>query len=71
MKQKYDEAIKDYSVAIRLDPKNSFAFAQRGVARVEKQDYDRAIQDLTEAIRLDPKPYPYVSRAYAYYLKRN
>ena len=51
----YDQAIKDYSEAIKLDPEYAFPFYGRGCAWALKKDYDKAIKDLTEAIRLDPK----------------
>src|SRR5437016_1925492 len=51
----YDQAIADYSEAIRLDPKNADIYSRRGTAYQLKSDYDRAIADYSEAIRLDPK----------------
>ena len=54
-KGEFDKAIKDFSEAIRLDPKNAEAFVFRGIARGEKKDYPAAIEDFTEAINLDPK----------------
>jgi tetratricopeptide (TPR) repeat protein len=53
-KRELDNAIKDYTEAIRLDP-NAVDFSNRGQAWSAKKDYDRAIADYTEAIRLDPK----------------
>ena len=50
-----DRAIKDYSEAIRLDPKYVVAYFNRGSVYSYKGDYDRAIKDFDEAIRLDPK----------------
>jgi tetratricopeptide (TPR) repeat protein len=49
-----DRAIAAYSEAVRLDPKNAFAFANRGIAYSKKGDNDRAIADYDEAIRLNP-----------------
>ena len=51
----YDRAIKDYDRAIQLDPKNVFAYRNRGIAYENKGDHDRAIQDYDRAIQLDPK----------------
>jgi lipoprotein NlpI len=48
-------AIKDYDEAIRLDPKDVWAFFNRASARSQLKEYDRAIKDYDEAIRLDPK----------------
>ena len=49
-----DNAIADYSEAIRLQPDYAFAFNNRGVAHKAKGDYDGALQDYNEAIRLQP-----------------
>ena len=62
-----DRAIADYNEALRLDPKNAIAYANRGLAYRDKGDTDRAIADYTEAIRLDPKnARAYVNRGLAY-----
>lgn len=55
-----DQAIADYSEAIRVDPKFATAYNNRGWALNEKKEHDQALVDLDEAIRLDPK------LAYAY-----
>jgi tetratricopeptide (TPR) repeat protein len=54
-KREFDRAIADYNDAIRLDPENSAAHLNRGVARKELGQFDRAITDYTAAIRLSPK----------------
>ena len=40
---------------MRLDPKLSLGFRDRGAAYYFKKDYDRAIKDYDEAIKLDPR----------------
>ena len=63
----YDNAIKDYSDAIRLDPKYVAGFLGRGVAWERKGEFNRAISDLTAAIQLDPKnTIGYTIRGYVY-----
>src|SRR5215813_10791196 len=63
----YDRAIAAFSDAMRLDPKNALAFANRGVAYERKGDMDRAIADFNEAIRLDPNyALAFFSRGIAY-----
>jgi len=52
--REYDNAIKDFSQAIKLEPDNSSFFTLRGEAHYMKHLYDAALSDLTEAIRLDP-----------------
>src|ERR1700728_1895285 len=49
-----DRAIADYTVAIRLDPKNAYTYNNRGSAYKGKGDLDRAIADYSETIRLNP-----------------
>jgi tetratricopeptide (TPR) repeat protein len=51
----YNRAVATASEAMRLDPKSTLAFVNRGVAYMRKGDDDRAIADFNEAIRLDPK----------------
>ena len=53
-KEEYDNAIKDLTEAIRLDPQ-AVTYNDRGLAWDAKKDYDQAIKDYDEAIRLDPK----------------
>jgi tetratricopeptide (TPR) repeat protein len=48
-------AIKDYTVALELDPMHVDAWLYRGISWDDKGDDERAIHDLNEAIRLDPK----------------
>ncbi len=65
MKREYDRAIADYNEAIRLDPKFTAAYTNRGIAWRSKGEYDRAVADYSEAIRLDPKNiYSYNARAW-------
>jgi len=44
---KYDEAIMDFSAAVKIDPKNEWALADRGIAYVWKRQFDEADKDLT------------------------
>ncbi len=50
----YDEAIKGYDEAIRLDPNCADCYFMRAmVHRSNKKDYDKALADINECIRLD------------------
>jgi tetratricopeptide (TPR) repeat protein len=54
---KYDEAIADFSEAIKLDPKDVWALANRGLTYAWKRDFKSAERDLfaAEAIEKDNK----------------
>ena len=51
----YPGAISDYNSAIKLSPKDTHAYNNRGIAWLVKGDYDKAIADHTYAIKLAPK----------------
>jgi tetratricopeptide (TPR) repeat protein len=52
-KAKYDDAIRDFSEAIRLNPKGVEAYAGRGYAYQVKEEWDKALADYTEVLRSD------------------
>jgi tetratricopeptide (TPR) repeat protein len=47
-------AIANADEALRLDPKDPFAFNVRGKAWLDKEQYAAAVADFDQAIRLDP-----------------
>jgi len=51
-----DDATAYFTERIQRDPKDAFAYRQRGVARSERRntDYDGGLADLNEAVRLQP-----------------
>lgn len=53
--KEYDNAIAEFTQAIKLDPGDADAYLGRGNTWRAKKDYDNAIADYTEAIKLDPK----------------
>ncbi len=53
--RKYDEAIKEYTVAISLDPKMVFACEGRASAYLNLRQWQKTIDDCSEAIKLNPK----------------
>src|SRR5262245_19460764 len=53
--EQYDEAIKYYSGAIRINSKSAMAHLDRGSVYVITGKFDQALEDLNTAIRLDPE----------------
>ena len=49
-----DDAIADYSKAIRLDPNDAMAYFDRGKSHKGKGDLERAIADLEKTVELGP-----------------
>jgi tetratricopeptide (TPR) repeat protein len=65
-----DLAIRACSDLIRRNPRDGWAYANRGDAYRRKGENDRAIDDLNEAIRLDPRDLSaYVYRGQVYEAK--
>lgn len=65
-----DQAIYNYTEAIKRNPKFVKAYNNRGIAYVGRQQYDLAIADFNKAIKLDPKNGKvYNNRAVAYWQK--
>jgi len=53
-KGQYDQAISDYSEAIKINPADAIAYNNRGLAYYKKGQYDKAISDCTKAIGINP-----------------
>ncbi len=67
--QKGNEAIADFTEAIRCDPGYLDAYLWRGYTFREKKNYDKAIADFNEAIRLKPSISVAIgSRGHAWFL---
>jgi tetratricopeptide (TPR) repeat protein len=65
-----EQAVTDFTEAIRLVPDNASAYAGRARARLALRDLDRAIADYSEALRLTPDSAPlYVGRGHAYLVR--
>lgn len=70
--QKWPEAMKDFSEAIRLEPKNAAVYERRAYVEMKQGENDKALADYTEAIKLSPEdPRYYSIRAYLYELKQD
>jgi tetratricopeptide (TPR) repeat protein len=64
---KYDEAIREFNEAIRLEPKNAEAYRSRGRVYSNKKDYTAALADYNTAISFNSKNAEYYfDRFYLY-----
>jgi len=52
---RYDQAIADYTAALKLDPKLASAMTNRGWAYLMKEDYETARADFDAAVKVDPE----------------
>jgi len=67
-----DLALADFNQAIRLDPRNSIAFRERGRVYIEFGDLDRALTDFNEALRLNPNDHrTFANRGIIYHRRGN
>ena len=65
---RWEEAIREYGEAIRLDPEYPMAHESRGRAYHDLGMYEEAIQDYDQAIRLNPQSSDsYYGRGLAYF----
>ena len=65
---RYDEAIKEYQAAIRINPRYDSPHFNLGLLYFEKKDYKRAIDSFSKTLELNPefiKAYNYLGEAYA------
>ena len=51
---KFDDAIRDFTKTLSVDPKYADALFNRGQIYADRKDFDRAIADLTAALKLNP-----------------
>jgi tetratricopeptide (TPR) repeat protein len=70
--QQFQDAINDYSEAIKLTPQDVRVYEQRAAVEMKLQDYDKALADYSEVIKLKPNEVRYLNyRAYIYELKKD
>jgi tetratricopeptide (TPR) repeat protein len=68
----FDNAVEDYTMAIKLEPNNPFYYAARGVVYAKQEFFDRAIEDFSAAINRYPEYVKaYFERGNAYLKTRN
>lgn len=69
---RYQQAINDYSHAIRLQPEHADGYNNRGLAYGRTGRYQQAIDDFNKAIHLKPNfADAYNNRGYAHFLQGN
>ena len=72
LKGNYDQAITDYTQAIKLKPDDTEAYYNRGNAYDSKGNHDQAITDYTQAIKLKPDlAEAYYNRGITYKAKKD
>ncbi len=72
VRHELDPAQSDYTKAIKLEPRRSCVWENRGLLYALKGEQDKAIKDFSSAIRLDPTDaIAYRGRGLAWHAKRN
>ena len=70
-KEEFQQAIADFTEAIRLSPGDEYTFLHRGIAYHSVNEPDNAIADYTEAHRINPLDVaPLINRGIVYYSKK-
>jgi tetratricopeptide (TPR) repeat protein len=64
--KQYPQAIKDFDKVLALDPENSSAYSDRGIAKMESGDYISAKLDFGEAIQRKDKADTFLSNLFEY-----
>ena len=65
-KGQYDQAITDFTAAIKIDPKDILAYNQRGNALERQGQFDQALADFAKALEINPRDTAtYVNRGIA------
>ena len=69
---KFQEAIADYSDALKVKSNDPDIFERRAYAEIQLKDYDKALHDYNEAIKLSPEePKYYQVRAFIHQTKND
>ena len=68
--QMLQEAIQDYTEAIKIKPNDPRIYEQRAAVEMKMYDYDKALADYSEVLKLKPNDVRYLNyRAYIYETK--
>src|SRR5207237_6472647 len=70
--QQLQEAIQDYTEALKIKPNDPRIYEQRAAVEMKMRDYDKALADYSEIIKLKPNEVRYYNyRAYIYETKED
>src|SRR6266487_6620716 len=70
--QQYQEAIQDFSEALKIKSNDPRIYEQRAAVEMKLRDYDKALADYSEAIKLKPNEVRYyLYRSYIYETKED
>ncbi len=67
--KKYDDAIKSFKEAIKLNPKHSMALYELGIIHEQQKNYDDAIKYYTESLRVKENSEAFQSLGICYFKK--
>lgn len=69
--EKFEEALLEYTQAIRINPSSSLGYSHRGNLYLQQKSWDKAIADFNQALAIDPEDaLIYFSLANAYLGKK-
>jgi len=68
---RFKDAIGEFTTALRLDPKNYHAYANRGLAHARAGDEKHALKDYNRALAINPKDVATLDNRAALYVKQN
>ena len=70
--QSYQEAIQDYTEALKIKSNDPSIYEQRAAVEMKMDDYDKALADYSEAVKLKPNEVRYyLYRGYIYEVKND
>jgi tetratricopeptide (TPR) repeat protein len=69
--KKFQEAIADYSEALKIKSDEADVFERRAYAEMQLKDYDKALHDYNEAIKLSPQEAKYYQVRALIYQNKN
>lgn len=66
-KSLWNDAIENYTLAIKANPRHDAAYANRGIAHIRTGNFDKAMADLNKSMLINPKSsLPYFNLGYIF-----